>query len=375
MRNTVIVILVLITASCEYSPRSIKEIQGGIEKIHVGNPENVFISEIFDSISYIPLKDSESHSLMSEVSKLEKVDSLFFILDKNVQKLYIYNDSGSFLKTVGRIGQGPGEYVTISDFSVDYKKKEILILDRSGRKIIKYDILGNYIDSYKIDIMATKICSLGDKCAVYTGGNDYYTNRKKELGYNLFFYNPDFMLQEKHFYHNPDYDNMVRDRVFDYNHSDSTLVYHHSICDTVYFFKEHGVNHKLVVDFGDSTLPIEAINKGNIREYINSSKYASILSVTYSSQYMFVNYSQKRRVHTILFDKAKGTMLNIDFLRNDLDDTMFAIPYPLKIVGNQAYYSKEASKLLFEHKKDSLILGDDVIKEDNNPVLVVGHLK
>ena len=141
MRNTVIVILVLITASCEYSPRSIKEIQGGIEKIHVGNPENVFISEIFDSISYIPLKDSESHSLMSEVSKLEKVDSLFFILDKNVQKLYIYNDSGSFLKTVGRIGQGPGEYVTISDFSVDYKKKEILILDRSGRKIIKYDII------------------------------------------------------------------------------------------------------------------------------------------------------------------------------------------------------------------------------------------
>jgi hypothetical protein len=81
--------------------------------------ENVFIpEEIVQDRKYIKLDDSDE-ALFKIISKIKLTTDRIYILDKQLRKLIVFNADGSFLSTVGAKGQGPGEYINLTDFDVD----------------------------------------------------------------------------------------------------------------------------------------------------------------------------------------------------------------------------------------------------------------
>lgn len=351
------------------------EMKGNVATLRVNAAKETLASELFDSLSYVVLDDTNEESLIGGIDKLECVDSSFFIMDKKTNMIHKFNKKGNFLFSIGKIGNGPGEYIGLTDFSVNSEKRELFILDRTGRKILVYDFEGRFLYKMPIEVMASKICAINDGYALYTSGSDYFTDKKEEFGYNLFLYDNSNRLCGKYFPYNPQIDDVIQERNFDYNIGDSILLYHQSVCDTIYLLKSKEGYKKLKIDFGSHSLPFDKITPKNFREYQRRSDYAFITSTAYVKNYLFINYAFKKRTHCFIYNIKSDMAYNISYLLNDMDETALSMIWPLEVVGNQVYYLKSASDLLEDNRVVEMCINGKKITKESNPVLVIGHLK
>ena len=109
----------------------------------IGQNTTIPLSEITEEITSIKLELTDESIFNSDmVSKVLLCDSLVFIAEPN--QLLIFDIEGKFVCSIGSKGQGPGEYVSIKDFTFDEKNKIIYILN-NGRQIIGYDLDGNFL--------------------------------------------------------------------------------------------------------------------------------------------------------------------------------------------------------------------------------------
>lgn len=68
-----------------------------------------------------------------------------YVLDSGNHRLQVFNKNGNYLRTIGKKGQGPGEFNTPSFMSLDKETGNILLTDRSMTVQI-FDEKGQYID-------------------------------------------------------------------------------------------------------------------------------------------------------------------------------------------------------------------------------------
>ncbi|OFY55673.1 MAG: hypothetical protein A2X22_14160 [Bacteroidetes bacterium GWF2_49_14] len=81
------------------------------------------------------------------------------------KKAYLFDRSGKFIRNVGRVGKGPGEYVWPRMVAVSPDERYIVVGDESTRKLILYDINGQYIRErrFKEDNPAFTLVSMAFK--------------------------------------------------------------------------------------------------------------------------------------------------------------------------------------------------------------------
>ncbi len=85
------------------------------------------LSEVFDSISIIPLQTGPD-CLIGKINSIFMNDSHIFILDIVRESLYIFSRDGKFVNKICNVGKGPGEYTDVLDFFIDNEKKQIILL-------------------------------------------------------------------------------------------------------------------------------------------------------------------------------------------------------------------------------------------------------
>lgn len=95
------------------------------------------------NIRYIPLETTEA-SLIQNINKIIVRDSVFYLFDFLSKRILLFNERGKFIKSIDKVGQGPGEYTYPSDIDVD-KEGNIYVSDYQSKNIIKYH-LGNEND-------------------------------------------------------------------------------------------------------------------------------------------------------------------------------------------------------------------------------------
>lgn len=373
----IIIIFVFILFSCKnskdsyYTKQNYETISIDIEK-----SKKTLTSEMFDSIRYIILEDKEK-SLIKNVNKIEIDNNNIYIMD-SFNKLLCFDKNGNYLNNIGKIGQGPGEYIKIFDFTLDKNLNEILILDRTEKKIIHYNLNGNFKSQSNIKVMASQISILDNNFLLFSGGSDYYTNNKGTLSFNLFLQSLNGDIIKKEFPYKEKYDNIVINKVFDTNYHDLTTLFHYAIYDTIYEITPEYIYPKYHIDFTKNKLPLDKINKENFRSYLNKTQYASIIDVSHSKKYLYINYRQNGRVHFYLKRNNKQD-LSVSFLENDLDKTSFSLSKSDKIIDNKVFYVKYPEDILRSYQSDSVSLktpnGIKTITKDSNPVIVIGYLK
>ena len=94
-------------------------------------------------LEYVELETTDN-SLVGYVERIVVNDSLIYI--KSDGSLHLFERSGKFRNSIGRVGQGPKEVISIFDFAVDAENQEVYILDLQGQKICLVLILVDWLN-------------------------------------------------------------------------------------------------------------------------------------------------------------------------------------------------------------------------------------
>ena len=70
----------------------------------------------------------------------------------------LFRRDGSFVGTVGSIGQGPGEYTMIYDVQIDEKNGRIYMLPWNATSILVYDLQGKFEKNIPLNKKYEKLC-------------------------------------------------------------------------------------------------------------------------------------------------------------------------------------------------------------------------
>ena len=139
---------VLILYSCksqtntliEFDPRTLEK-------------NNITLSEIADNITYVPLDNSLQLGLIYNYKIL---NNSIYLSTKDIGVLE-FNKLGKFVRKIGSIGRGPGEYTYCFDFTVDDNRGTIYVMDQSNLKV--YSKSGNFLRSVSLNDYGDNIAS------------------------------------------------------------------------------------------------------------------------------------------------------------------------------------------------------------------------
>ena len=110
---------------------------------------SISLSSLFKNIRTIIL-ESDKECMIGQISDFQCSDEYIFILDsRKAKSLFVFDIVGKFIKKIGGIGRGPGEYVEVNAFTLDTENHMIYL--RVQRNIIyKYKFDGTFIHSFMI---------------------------------------------------------------------------------------------------------------------------------------------------------------------------------------------------------------------------------
>ncbi len=140
------------------------------------NYDNININLIrnatnFDDLFKLEKEIPLTGKLIGSIQKLKYgKNGNIYIIDSATRHLNIFDPQGKFLRTVGGIGDGPGEYLTANDFVID-DSLNIYILDGRLRRIMIFDSYGDLKHTLKIDDFGQHMIIAGDLIYLYSSMN------------------------------------------------------------------------------------------------------------------------------------------------------------------------------------------------------------
>jgi len=304
-----------------------------------------YLSNIFKKVQLITLEDTDN-SLIGYVSKLIVDKNYIFVLDKSIAKsLFVFRrEDGKFIRKIGTIGQGPGEYRDISDFTVDREHDIIYIMDSKTQRISWFDIdSGKYIKSVKIKndlIRSFHIQYLFGK--MYADA--YYPPKSGFEGFLLRTINISTGEQEECWMKANQYNKGWKEmyfgkNIFLSNEADLTSVrYNELFMDTVVALNSEKITpyltlkSKNLLRFEDLQKMLDTGKSGS--EVISSlktvDKIYGISDYLEFGKYIFFYYYQKNNINAVLYNKETRETQMAD---GCIDDFVFK-PDPATILPN-----------------------------------------
>ena len=119
------------------------EISNKAIKVDIEAIDNISIHEFFDKIEIIKL-ELNPIATISYFRKVISYNDRYYILDDRFPVIYMYTNQGKYLSKIDKQGQGPNEYIQISDFDIDTISKKLTILDPSYGALLEYNLNGDF---------------------------------------------------------------------------------------------------------------------------------------------------------------------------------------------------------------------------------------
>lgn len=117
--------------------------------VRASYPEKELILQDFMDVEYIPLETNNEFVTNGVVMAIGNK----FILVKNWSNdgdIFVFDrNTGKALRKINRMGKGPEEYTHITDIVLEEEKNEIFINSMTTKKILVYDLFGNFKRSFK----------------------------------------------------------------------------------------------------------------------------------------------------------------------------------------------------------------------------------
>jgi hypothetical protein len=187
--------LIILMTSC-YNHDHVSGYQSKAEEIDISNSYNsgrkVLLSDIASNISYVKLQ-TDSNCLISKIREPEnniQFDrSLIFINDR--KNLFLFDSTGRFIRTIGKIGRGPGEIASFDNFTLLPNDSLVVVFSHPNRLAFVYSYNGKFVKNIKVDFLPTSLSTLNKEFLVFGSAKgrrnltDYYTLSVMDLEGNL----------------------------------------------------------------------------------------------------------------------------------------------------------------------------------------------
>ena len=155
MKHTFIRLLVLFCAgilvvSCREQKKSTPAGVDVKEVTFKEAPKDFLIASSFKNIHMIQLEATEE-SLISDIKRVVDVEGKVYVLTRTNEIFCFDRATGKYIRTIGRMGEGPGEYVSAMDICYDEKEKCICVVDYYKSAIHNYSLDGRFLGDRKFD--------------------------------------------------------------------------------------------------------------------------------------------------------------------------------------------------------------------------------
>ena len=183
-------IIAIIFNSCTINEAS-KDKNVEIIKIADLTPLNISISNFTTHMEVVKFETSEECLLGGMITHLKISNDQIFVKDNIFNGVYVFDKKGSYMYKLHQFGQGPGEYLQISDFIIDEQSNTIEILDTRSRKIFIYDLNSfSFIKDIPISLNVASV--LAKKDNMYYLGSKGLRNiiNDKPTNSNIIAFNP-----------------------------------------------------------------------------------------------------------------------------------------------------------------------------------------
>ena len=388
MTNKIVftLLLLLLLLSCSHKKEGSKN--ESILKINVDPLQSTDkdLTDILKNIRYIQLETS-SNCLLNSISKIEiEKEKIFIFTSGRNGNLFCFDLNGKYLFSVGSQGNGPGEYVFLTDFYIDRKLNCIWVGD-DARKILKYDLSGNFIEQYKVDFSINNLFPLPDDSESMAIRLGYY----KDKNYSFVIYN---LRENKITYAKEqiyEIERIVAQSSFFENRKD--ILYGAVFNDTIFRLSKEGLEPHILIDFGKYTFSREKLgekdSKQVIAEFLNpKNKYAGFVGAVYeNSDFISFRYDFADERFLAIYSKKEKQTVSINKIRIE-NQAFDAGMHFLQSYRQGQYISSLPAHLLYEDEQiventqkrsyghyTSLKELKSNITEDSNPILIIGEEK
>ena len=359
------------------------------------------LSDICSDVSYTKLEFDDKYPV-ARISTIHVTNEYIFLL--STATILRYTRDGKKVIKIGSIGQGPGEYLTGSDFAVDEINSKMYIKSNYTRNILVYDCDKNkylykfglpYPSDFDSEIEKAnndKILMLGIKYRRHASTVRYFTykllNPKGEIIYE--YTNPYFIKPKTEHQWQADGGKSCNTWMDD-DYSFCSI--HEKGADTIYrISSDLQMTPRFIVN-----CPIPRYNDHNACFYAETSKYLFWYFYNGNTKRTFFGYYDKEVKKSFIHKQVEFEGLNATELTriknrgviNDLDGGIpvmiphsshssshwhfFVEPFDLIEYVNSLEFKQAVVK--DPKKKEELVRFVKTLVEDDNPVLVTLTLK
>lgn len=140
--------------------------------------KQVKLSEFFDGYKCVCLETTDSN-LIGDFTKIELDKEKIYVLDRKQEVVCVYDRKGHYLGKLNKRGRAPDEYLYIQDFGV--WQSDIYCL--SSAKLYRYTAHGKFVEAYPLKYQYDAFQMLNDSL-IYL-----YAAKSTDGGYNYVLYN------------------------------------------------------------------------------------------------------------------------------------------------------------------------------------------
>lgn len=110
---------------------------------------NVSVFDVFSEVKVIKLETTVDNQI-NEIRRVKYFNSRYYILDERSQQIFCFNEHGEFVFKINSQGKGQGEYHYITDFAIDEKNEQLVVLDPVMQRVHFFDLNGVFLISHNI---------------------------------------------------------------------------------------------------------------------------------------------------------------------------------------------------------------------------------
>jgi hypothetical protein len=247
------------------------------------------ISEISETIEYLQLETS-AKSIVGRILDAKFTKDYIFIEHRGTPLLTLYDWNGKFVRHIGRVGRGPGEYLLMRSFSINEANRLIYIQTNWTGLLLVYNFEGDFLNTYPLEITSGIISWNRNNLFVnYTepidGNENFLFTEINSSSYVIQTVKNPFTWKKT----NQGSSSSYRDQTLFYR-VENKLHFKSKYNDTIYTFDENDrIIPKFFIDLKKYRLPDEMRPERGIIKKIPAEYFW--VSAKESKKYMFLRYS------------------------------------------------------------------------------------
>lgn len=197
MNNYFFILIIFLSISCDRQKNNSSTTltyHGNIDTIKIDTTHVIQAKHVISHLKIIKLETTSS-ILIGGIDKLLWIDDKIIIVDKRKAKnIFVFDTTGHYLNSIGKIGRGPTEYIGIDDVSLIPETNAIGVLDRGTKKIKIFDLKGKFIRSENTPFYLNNIEYLNQYQKIGSLIGRYPNGTEKYSGYSLFTFDKNWQI-------------------------------------------------------------------------------------------------------------------------------------------------------------------------------------